>query len=62
MYGNPGDYAWGRGGFDAIVTQLLNQLEGTGPPPMTKATIEKEVPIVKVTQKHVGESFSFKSS
>merc|ERR1719184_143398 len=55
MYGNPGDYVWGRGGFDAIVTQLLNQMEGSGPPPMTKDTIEKDVPIVKVSQKHVDE-------
>lgn len=28
--GNPGDYAWGREGLDAIVTQLLNQMDGTG--------------------------------
>ena len=28
MYGNPGDYAWGRGGLDVIVTQLLNQMDG----------------------------------
>lgn len=55
MYGNPGDYVWGRGGFDAIVTQLLNQMEGSGPPPMTKDIIEKDVPIVKVSQKHVDE-------
>lgn len=55
MYGNPGDYVWGRGGFDAIVTQLLNQMEGSGPPPMTKDTIEKDVPIVKVSQRHIDE-------
>lgn len=28
--GNPGDYAWGREGLDAIVTQLLNQMDSTG--------------------------------
>lgn len=28
--GNPGDYAWGREGLDAIVTQLLNQMDTTG--------------------------------
>lgn len=55
MYGNPGDYVWGRGGFDAIVTQLLNQMEGSGPPPMTKDTIDKDVPTIKVTQQHVGK-------
>ena len=37
MYGNPGDYAWGRGGLDVIVTQLLNQMDGTGPPPLKGA-------------------------
>lgn len=28
--GNPGDYAWGHEGLDAIVTQLLNQMDGSG--------------------------------
>jgi E3 ubiquitin-protein ligase RNF115/126 len=28
LYGNPGDYAWGRGGLDAVVTSLLNQVSG----------------------------------
>ena len=54
MYGNPGDYAWGRGGLDVIVTQLLNQMDGTGPPPLKGETIEK-IPKVKVTQEHVGK-------
>jgi len=49
LYGNPGDYAWGRGGFDSIVTQLLNQMDGTGPPPMSENNI-KSIPTVKVTQ------------
>jgi hypothetical protein len=26
LYGNPGDYAWGTGGLDAVVTNLLNQV------------------------------------
>lgn len=52
MYGNPGDYAWGRGGFDAIVTQLLNQMEGAGPPRMEKEDIGN-LPAVKVTQDHI---------
>jgi len=47
IHGNPGDYAWGRGGLDAIITQLLNQVEGTGPPPMAEESI-KELPDVKV--------------
>jgi len=52
LYGNPGDYAWGRGGLDAIVTQLLNQMDGTGPPPMSTDEIQK-VPTIKVTQSHI---------
>jgi len=52
LYGNPGDYAWGRGGFDSIVTQLLNQMDGTGPPPMSENDI-KSIPKVKVTQSQV---------
>ena len=40
LHGNPGDYAWGTDGLDAIVTQLLNQLEGSGPPPASKTQIE----------------------
>ena len=54
MYGNPGDYAWGRGGLDVIVTQLLNQMDGTGPPPLKGETIDK-IPKVKVTQEHIGK-------
>ena len=54
MYGNPGDYAWGRGGFDAIVTQLLNQMEGAGPPRMEKDDINS-LPSIKVTKQHIGE-------
>ncbi|XP_021935057.1 E3 ubiquitin-protein ligase RNF126 isoform X3 [Zootermopsis nevadensis] len=53
--GNPGDYAWGREGLDAIVTQLLNQMDGTGPPPLAKDKI-KEIPVVVITQDQVGKS------
>lgn len=49
LVGNPGDYAWGREGLDAIVTQLLNQMDGSGPPPLSTDKI-KEIPITKVTQ------------
>ena len=58
MYGNPGDYAWGRGGFDAIVTQLLNQMEGTGPPRMEKEEIV-ELPKIKVAQEHIGKVIKY---
>lgn len=54
LYGNPGDYAWGRGGLDAIVTQLLNQMDGTGPPPMSVDEIKK-IPTIKVTQTQIGK-------
>ena len=54
MYGNPGDYAWGQGGLDAIVTNMLNQMEGAGAPPLKTETIDK-IPKVQVTQKHVGK-------
>ena len=55
MYGNPGDYAWGRGSFDAIVTQLLNQMEETaGPPKMDKKEIV-EIPTIKVSQQHIDQ-------
>ncbi|XP_057658901.1 E3 ubiquitin-protein ligase Iruka isoform X3 [Diorhabda carinulata] len=50
--GNPGDYAWGREGLDAIVTQLLNQMDSTGPPPVSKEVIDG-LPIVEVTEEQV---------
>ncbi|XP_076259541.1 E3 ubiquitin-protein ligase Iruka-like isoform X1 [Rhynchophorus ferrugineus] len=53
--GNPGDYAWGREGLDAIVTQLLNQMETTGPPPLSKDVIDA-LQIVEVTEEQVGQN------
>lgn len=50
--GNPGDYVWGRDGLDAIVTQLLNQMDGTGPPPLPRKQID-EIPTATVTQSQV---------
>ncbi|XP_011184093.1 E3 ubiquitin-protein ligase Iruka [Zeugodacus cucurbitae] len=50
--GNPGDYAWGREGIDTIVTQLLNQMETSGPPPLPKEKID-EIPKVHVTSDDV---------
>ncbi|RWS26060.1 E3 ubiquitin-protein ligase RNF115-like isoform X1 [Leptotrombidium deliense] len=55
LHGNPGDYAWGSGGLDAVISQLLNQLDGTGPPPMPKDEIDR-LPIVKVTQDQVDKN------
>ncbi len=49
LHGNVGDYAFGPGSLDAIVTQLLNQVEGGAPPVsqeeiqrLTKVTVTKE--------------------
>ncbi|KAM8766804.1 E3 ubiquitin-protein ligase RNF115 isoform 1-T1 [Acanthopagrus schlegelii] len=39
LYANPGDYAWGQGGLDAVITELLGQLESTGPPPAERDMI-----------------------
>merc|ERR1719219_960555 len=57
LHGNPGDYAWGRGGLDAIITQLLNQMDGAGPPPMAKENIQ-QIPSVKITKKQMEKSES----
>uniref|UniRef100_A0A4W6C5A8 RING-type E3 ubiquitin transferase n=1 Tax=Lates calcarifer TaxID=8187 RepID=A0A4W6C5A8_LATCA len=52
LHSNPMDYAWGANGLDAIITQLLNQFENTGPPPADRDKI-KSLPTVQVTDEHV---------
>ncbi|XP_072839891.2 E3 ubiquitin-protein ligase RNF115 [Pogona vitticeps] len=52
LHSSPGDYAWGQTGLDAIVTQLLGQLENSGPPPAEKEKISS-LPTVAVTQEQV---------
>lgn len=52
LHGNLGDYAWGNAELDRIVTQLLNQLETSGPPPLDKLLIER-LPTVKIQSCHV---------
>ncbi|ESO13103.1 hypothetical protein HELRODRAFT_188105 [Helobdella robusta] len=37
---NPRDYAWGSDGLDNIITQLLNQMENSGPAPAKKEDID----------------------
>lgn len=49
-----GDYAWGPNGLDNIITQLLNQLDNSGPPPAEKGKIES-LPIYEITQKELDE-------
>ncbi|XP_026858158.2 E3 ubiquitin-protein ligase RNF115 isoform X2 [Electrophorus electricus] len=48
LHSNPGDYAWGQGGFDAVISQLLGQLEHTGPPPAEKEMISS-LPVIHVS-------------
>jgi len=50
--GNPGDYAWGREGLDQIVTQLLNQMDNAGPPPLDQEKIA-EIPKCEIVQEQV---------
>ncbi|VVC26822.1 Hypothetical protein CINCED_3A005516 [Cinara cedri] len=52
LLGNPGDYVWGRDGLDSIVSQLLNQIDGAGPPPLTKEKIE-EIPTTLISQEQL---------
>uniref|UniRef100_UPI003AB0CC17 E3 ubiquitin-protein ligase RNF126-like isoform X2 n=1 Tax=Centroberyx gerrardi TaxID=166262 RepID=UPI003AB0CC17 len=53
LHSNPMDYAWGANGLDAIITQLLNQFENTGPPPADRERI-KSLPTITITEEHVG--------
>ncbi|XP_028836696.1 E3 ubiquitin-protein ligase RNF115 [Denticeps clupeoides] len=55
LHSNPGDYAWGQGGLDAIITQLLGQFENTGPPPAEKEKISS-LPTVIISQEQADSS------
>ena len=46
VHSSPGDYAWGPSGLDDIITQMLANLEDSGPPP---AKEEKIAEIPKIT-------------
>ena len=50
VMGNPGDYAWGPNGLDNIITQLISQLDGSGPPPAQDDKIDC-LPDVTVPEK-----------
>ena len=52
LHGDMRDYAWGAGGLDTIITQLLNQLENTGPPPASEQQLHN-LPSVKITEEDV---------
>lgn len=49
LHGDMRDYAWGAGGLDTIITQLLNQLENTGPPPASEQQLNN-LPVIKINQ------------
>ncbi|RDD39918.1 E3 ubiquitin-protein ligase RNF115 [Trichoplax sp. H2] len=41
LHSSPGDYAWGRGGLDDIISQFLSNLgDSSGPPPAKKSIID----------------------
>ena len=56
--GNMGDYAVNRTGLDAIVTQLLNQMDSSGPPPLSDAVIES-LPRTAITQVRISSLFVY---
>lgn len=55
LHGNPGDYAWGSGGLDAVITQLLNNLDPAGPPPMPADDIKK-LAKVEISEEQVSKN------
>lgn len=55
LHGDMRDYAWGTNGLDSIITQLLNQLENTGPPPASEDQL-KNLPQLVISQQEVDRS------
>lgn len=49
LVGTPGDYVFGGEGLDAVVTQLLGQLEHSGPPPLPRDHLAA-IPTEQVTE------------
>lgn len=52
LHGDLRDYAWGANGLDGIITQLLNQLENTGPPPASEDQL-KNLPLITISEEDV---------
>ncbi|XP_015606655.1 E3 ubiquitin-protein ligase RNF126-A isoform X2 [Cephus cinctus] len=52
LLSNPAEYTFGRNGLDTIVTQLLNQMDTTGPPPLSRTLID-EIPTTAISQDQV---------
>ncbi|KOB78684.1 Uncharacterized protein OBRU01_01935 [Operophtera brumata] len=57
LVGAPGDYVFGGEGLDAVVTQLLGQLENTGPPPLPTEQIAT-IPSEEITAAQVEANMS----
>ncbi|XP_071476142.1 E3 ubiquitin-protein ligase RNF126-like isoform X2 [Diadema antillarum] len=56
IHGSPRDYAWGEGGLDAVITQLLNNAEGGhGPPPAPQAAISR-LETIRISNIHIEQS------
>ncbi|XP_045501217.1 E3 ubiquitin-protein ligase RNF126-like isoform X2 [Colias croceus] len=57
LVGAPGDYVFGGEALDAVVTQLLGQLEHSGPPPMPR-DILNSIPSETVTEQQAEANMS----
>ncbi|XP_032809282.1 E3 ubiquitin-protein ligase RNF126-B-like isoform X2 [Petromyzon marinus] len=52
LHSDPGDYVWGVNGIDQIITQLLGQLDNSGPPPADKDKI-MAIPTISISSEQV---------
>lgn len=52
VHSSPGDYAWGPSGLDDIITQMLANLEDSGPPPAKEEKIA-EIPKIMATEEDI---------
>ncbi len=52
VHTNPGDYAWGPSGLDDIITQMLANLEDSGPPPAKEEKIAA-IPKIVATEEDI---------
>ncbi|CAG8448469.1 6653_t:CDS:2 [Ambispora gerdemannii] len=55
MVGNPGDYVWGPGGLDNIISQLMEQQAGRQAPPPASDEIINDLLKTKINKKQVAE-------
>uniref|UniRef100_A0A8C4RA97 RING-type E3 ubiquitin transferase n=1 Tax=Eptatretus burgeri TaxID=7764 RepID=A0A8C4RA97_EPTBU len=52
LHSDPRNYVWSSNGIDRIITQMLGQMENTGPPPANDSRIA-ELPPICITKEHV---------